>query len=108
MTNDDTCSDCGEYLDECECEEEENVIDDLHDLVDLANKGADVYNKWKNILNPPSPKISTKNRKNYLNNLKNPDADNELKARKRYKISIILALTSIGIGIGGYIIAFVL
>lgn len=107
MTDDDTCPDCGKYLDECECEEE-SVMDDLHDLADLANKGADAYNKWKNILNPPSPKIPTKIEKYDLQKTENSNMDNELKARKRYKTSIILASISIGIGIGGYVIAFVL
>jgi hypothetical protein len=107
MTDDDTCPDCGEYLDECECEEEESVIDDLHDLVDVANKGADAYNKWKDILNPTTPKIA-KTEKYFPQKPENSVGDNELRAKKRYKMTIILGLASIGIGIGGYVIAFIL
>lgn len=108
MTDDDTCPDCGEYLDECECEEEGSVMDDLHDLADLANKGADAYNKWKNILNPSPPKVSSRIKNYSSQKPTSSDTDDELRTRKRYKITIILGLISIGIGIGGYVIAFIL
>jgi len=108
MADDDACPDCGEYLDECQCEEEGSTLDDLHDLADLANKSADAYNKWKNILNPSPPKVSSRNENHSSQKPASPEIDDELQSKKRHKTAVILGLISIGIGIGGYVIAFIL
>jgi hypothetical protein len=54
------CADCGEPLDDCECEEEESItLDDVNKLLDTTKKGLDVLDKFQKISKPKteSPQI---------------------------------------------------
>lgn len=47
------CADCGESLDNCECDEEENItLDDVNKLLDTTKKGLDILDKFQKISKP--------------------------------------------------------
>ena len=119
-----TCPDCGEYWEECKCEEE-SLIDELNDLADLANKGANAINKWKKILNPPTAQYDDpRMRENMIRQQEREEQrareaiirqqpeeeqkEKEGRSRKRHKQAVIIGLSSVAIGIIGIIIAFVI
>ncbi|MGI0046329.1 MAG: hypothetical protein ACREBB_03965 [Nitrosotalea sp.] len=54
------CPDCGELLDDCECEEEEDItMDDVNIFLDTTKKGLDVIDKLQKLSKPKteSPQI---------------------------------------------------
>ncbi|MGI0047531.1 MAG: hypothetical protein ACREBB_10165 [Nitrosotalea sp.] len=47
------CVDCGELLNDCECEEEESItLDDVNKFLDTTKKGLDVLDKFQKISKP--------------------------------------------------------
>ena len=48
------CADCGETLDDCECDdEEENItLDDVNKFLDTTKKGLDVLDKFQKMSKP--------------------------------------------------------
>jgi len=97
------CENCGELLEDCECEMEEDVtIEDVSKVLDVAGKGLDVLTKLKKLaaknasygLPPDAMKAHINETKEELEKLQKERLEKEGGKEKKWKTEIRIAIIS--------------